>query len=129
MGDEKLARAWATPGTPGLEHRIGGLEKDSLSGNVSSDAQNHEKMVRTRAEKIRRIADTFAPIEPYFDQEGDVLVIGWGGTYGSITQAIIDARATGLRVGPGHLRDIFPLPNDLLAVAARYPPILIPDLY
>ncbi len=126
--DEKLARPWAIPGTPGLEHRIGGLEKDSLTGNVSYDALNHEKMVRTRAEKVRRIADHFAATEPYFDGEGDVLVIGWGGTYGSITQAVIEARQTGLRVGHVHLRHIFPLPNDLSDVAARYRNVLVPEL-
>src|SRR5207244_3370500 len=82
LRDEKLARPWAIPGTPGLEHRIGGLEKDALTGNISYDAQNHEKMVRTRAEKVRRIADRLDPTEPYFDPDGDVLVIGWGGTYG-----------------------------------------------
>src|SRR6266852_2929817 len=126
--DEKLARPWAIPGTPGLEHRIGGLEKDALTGNVSYDAANHEKMVRTRAEKVRRIADHFPATEPYFDPEGDVLVIGWGGTYGSITQAVIEARQTGLRVGHVHLRHIFPLPNDLSDVAARYRKVLSPEL-
>ena len=126
--DEKMARAWAIPGTPGLEHRIGGLEKDALTGNISYDALNHEKMVRTRAEKIRRIADAFPKTQPYFDDKGDVLVIGWGGTYGSITQAVIEARASGIRVGHVHLRHIFPLPNDLSDVAARYRAILIPEL-
>jgi 2-oxoglutarate ferredoxin oxidoreductase subunit alpha len=126
--DEKLARPWAIPGTPGLEHRIGGLEKDALTGNVSYDAANHEKMVRTRAEKVRRIADHFPATEPYFDAEGEVLVIGWGGTYGSITQAVIEARQAGLRVGHVHLRHIFPLPNDLVDVAARYRSVLIPEL-
>jgi 2-oxoglutarate ferredoxin oxidoreductase subunit alpha len=126
--DEKLARPWVVPGTPGLEHRIGGLEKDSLTGNISYDAQNHEKMVRTRAEKVRRLADRLAPIEPYFDPEGDVLVIGWGGTYGAITQAVLDARQTGLRVGHVHLRHILPLPNDLTDVVARYRSVLIPEL-
>jgi 2-oxoglutarate ferredoxin oxidoreductase subunit alpha len=126
--DEKLARPWVVPGTPGLEHRIGGLEKDSLTGNISYDAHNHEKMVRTRAEKVRRIADLFEPTEPYFDPEGDVLVIGWGGTYGSITQAVLDARQTGLRVGHVHLRHILPLPNDLTDVVARYRGLLIPEL-
>ena len=126
--DEKLARPWVVPGTPGLEHRIGGLEKDSLTGNISYDAQNHEKMVRTRAEKLQRIADRFDPTEPYYDPEGDVLVIGWGGTYGSITQAVIDARQSGLRVGHVHLRHVFPLPNDLPEVVARYRAVLIPEL-
>ena len=126
--DEKLARPWAVPGTPGLEHRIGGLEKDALTGNVSYDAANHEKMVRTRAEKVRRVADSFPKTEPYFDPEGDVLVIGWGGTYGSITQAVIEARQDGIKVGHVHLRHIFPIPNDLLDVAARYRKVLIPEL-
>ena len=126
--DEKLARPWVVPGTPGLEHRIGGLEKDSLTGNISYDAQNHEKMVRTRAEKLQRIADRFEPTEPYYDPEGEVLVIGWGGTYGSITQAVIDARQKGLRVGHVHLRHVFPLPNDLTDVVARYRAVLIPEL-
>jgi 2-oxoglutarate ferredoxin oxidoreductase subunit alpha len=126
--DEKLARPWVKPGTPGLEHRIGGLEKDSLTGNVSYDAANHEKMVRTRAEKVRGIADGFPRTEAYYDQEGEVLVIGWGGTYGSITQAVIEARGTGLRVGHVHLRHIFPLPNDLTDVVARYRAVLVPEL-
>jgi 2-oxoglutarate/2-oxoacid ferredoxin oxidoreductase subunit alpha len=126
--DENLARPWAIPGTPGLEHRIGGLEKDALTGNVSYDPLNHEKMVRTRAEKVRRIADTFEPTEPYFDAEGDVLVIGWGGTYGSITQAVMEARQSGFRIGHVHLRHIFPLPNDLTDVVARYRNVLIPEL-
>ncbi len=126
--DEKLARPWAVPGTPGLEHRIGGLEKDALTGNVSYDAINHEKMVRTRAEKVRRIADHFDATEPYFDPSGDVLVIGWGGTFGAITQAVIDARQHGLKVGHVHLRHIFPLPNDLTDVVARYRAVLIPEL-
>ena len=126
--DEKMARPWVVPGTPGLEHRIGGLEKDSLTGNISYDAHNHEKMVRTRAEKVRRIADQFEPTEPYFDPEGDVLVLAWGGTYGSITQAVLDARQTGIRVGHVHLRHILPLPNDLTDVVARYRSVLIPEL-
>ena len=126
--DEKLARPWAIPGTAGLEHRIGGLEKDALTGNVSYDPLNHEKMVRTRAEKVRRIADRYPRSEPYFDPEGDVLVIGWGGTYGAITHAVAEARQSGLRVGHLHLRHIFPLPNDLLDVASRYREVLVPEL-
>jgi 2-oxoglutarate ferredoxin oxidoreductase subunit alpha len=126
--DAKLARPWAIPGTPGLEHRIGGLEKDAVTGNVSYDPQNHEKMVRTRAEKVRRVADSFPKTEPAFDPDGQVLVIGWGGTYGSITQAVLEARALGLRVGHLHLRHIFPLPHDLAEVAARYQKILVPEL-
>jgi 2-oxoglutarate ferredoxin oxidoreductase subunit alpha len=126
--DEKLARSWAVPGTPGLEHRIGGLEKDALTGNISYDPLNHEKMVRTRAEKVRRVADSIPKTEPYFDPKGDVLVIGWGGTYGSITQAVMEARGTGLKVGHVHLRHVFPLPSDLTEVAARYRHVLVPEL-
>jgi 2-oxoglutarate ferredoxin oxidoreductase subunit alpha len=126
--DARLARPWAVPGTPGLEHRIGGLEKDAVTGNVSYDPQNHEKMVRTRAEKVRRVADSFPKTEPAFDPDGQVLVIGWGGTYGSITQAVLEARALGLRVGHLHLRHIFPLPHDLAEVAARYQKVLVPEL-
>src|SRR5438105_2849437 len=111
---ETLARQWAVPGTKGLEHRVGGLEKDALTGNVSYDAQNHEKMVRTRAEKVQRVARTYPPTEVAGDPDGDVLVISWGGTYGSVTQALIDARAAGMRGGHVHLRYINPLPLDLL---------------
>ena len=125
---ETLARPWAVPGTKGLEHRLGGLEKDALTGNVSYDAQNHEKMVRTRAEKVQRVARTYPPTEVAGDPEGDVLVISWGGTYGSVTQALLDARAAGVRVGQVHLRYIFPLPPDLLEIAARYRKVLVPEL-
>jgi 2-oxoglutarate ferredoxin oxidoreductase subunit alpha len=125
---ETLARPWAVPGTKGLEHRVGGLEKDALTGNVSYDPQNHEKMVRTRAEKVQRVARSYPKTVPAGDPDGDVLVISWGGTYGSVTQAVIDARAGGTRVGHVHLRYVFPLPLDLPAVVARYRRVLIPEL-
>jgi len=125
--DEKLARPWVVPGTPGLEHRIGGLEKDSLTGNISYDAQNHEKMVRTRAEKVRRIADRLAPIEPYFDPEGDVLVTRLGGHlrrhHPGRSRCTTD-RPAGRARAPEH---IMPLPNDLTDVVARYDRWLIPS--
>ncbi|MFL5363588.1 MAG: 2-oxoacid:acceptor oxidoreductase subunit alpha [Myxococcales bacterium] len=125
---ETLARPWAVPGTKGLEHRVGGLEKDSLTGNVSYDPLNHEKMIRTRAEKVNRIARTYPKLVPAGDPEGDVAVLSWGGTYGSVTQAVIDARAAGIRVGHIHLRHIFPLPVDLPDVLSRYRRILLPEL-
>jgi 2-oxoglutarate ferredoxin oxidoreductase subunit alpha len=125
---ETLARPWAVPGTKGLEHRVGGLEKDSLTGNVSYDPLNHEKMIRTRAEKVNRIARTYPKLVPAGDPEGDVAVLSWGGTYGSVTQAVIDARAAGIRVGHIHLRHIFPLPVDLPDVLSRYKRILLPEL-
>ncbi|GAC1344134.1 MAG: 2-oxoacid:acceptor oxidoreductase subunit alpha [Myxococcales bacterium] len=125
---ETLARAWAVPGTPGLEHRVGGLEKDFTSGNISYDAANHERMVRVRAEKVRRIADRLPPTEVTGDVEGQVLVISWGGTYGAVTQAVQEARLAGVRAGHAHLRWIQPLPNDLLAISARYGKVLVPEL-
>jgi 2-oxoglutarate ferredoxin oxidoreductase subunit alpha len=125
---QTLARPWVKPGTPGLEHRIGGLEKDALTGNISYDPQNHETMVRTRNEKVMRLQDRYAATEVYGDTGGDVLVIGWGSTYGSITQALIEARAEGIRVGHVHLRHIHPLPKDLLSITARYRNILVPEM-
>ena len=125
---DTLARAWAIPGTPGLEHRVGGLEKDFTTGNISYDALNHERMVRTRAEKVRRIADRLPPTEVSGDVEGEVLVISWGGTYGAVTQAVQEARQAGVRAGHVHLRWILPLPNDLLAISARYRKVLVPEL-
>jgi 2-oxoglutarate ferredoxin oxidoreductase subunit alpha len=125
---ETLARPWAVPGTKGLEHRVGGLEKDALTGNVSYDPLNHEKMVRTRAEKVQRVARSYPKLVATGDHDGDVLVVSWGGTYGSVTQAVIDARAAGCRVGHVHLRHLFPLPLDLLDVVARYRRVLIPEL-
>jgi len=125
---ETLARPWAVPGTKGLEHRVGGLEKDALTGNVSYDPLNHEKMIRTRAEKVQRVARSYPPTPVAGDPDGDLLVISWGGTYGSVTQALIDARAAGARVGHVHLRYLFPLPLDLPGIVARYRNVLIPEL-
>ncbi len=126
--DEKLARPWAIPGTPGLEHRVGGLEKDALTGNVSYDALNHEKMVQTRAAKIDGVARSYPPSEVSGDPEGEVLIISWGGTYGSVEQALIEARKGGVRAGHLHLRYLWPLPKDLLSISARYRKVLIPEL-
>jgi 2-oxoglutarate/2-oxoacid ferredoxin oxidoreductase subunit alpha len=125
---QTLARPWAVPGTPGLEHRVGGLEKDALTGNISYEAVNHEKMVRLRAEKVRRIADRLPATQVTGDPDGEVLVISWGGTYGSVTQAVIEARAAGCRVGHVHLRWIHPLPKDLVSIARRYRRVLVPEL-
>src|SRR5262249_42789729 len=86
--DERLVRPWAVPGTPGLEHRIGGLEKEDVTGNVSYDAANHEHMVKTRAKKIANIANDIPALEVEGPTQGDLLVVGWGGTYGSIKTAV-----------------------------------------
>jgi 2-oxoglutarate ferredoxin oxidoreductase subunit alpha len=123
-----LARPWVKPGTPGLEHRVGGLEKDALTGNISYDANNHELMCRTRAEKVQRIAQQFGPSEIFGDPDGEVLVIAWGSTYGSITQAVIEARAQGIRCGHMHLRHLWPLPPDLMSIARRYKKVLLPEM-
>ena len=125
--EETLARPWAIPGTPGLEHRIGGLEKADGSGNISYDAANHEHMVHLRAEKVARVANDIPKTEVEGDPDG-LLVIGWGSTYGSITAALRTARAEGARVGHVHLRYLNPLPNDLGSILAEYDKILIPEM-
>ena len=124
---ETLARPWAIPGTPGLEHRIGGLEKADGSGNISYDAANHEHMVHLRAEKVARVANDLPKTEIVGDPDG-LLVIGWGSTYGSITAAVRSSRAEGARVGHVHLRYLNPLPNDLGTIIAKYDKILIPEM-
>ena len=131
--DERtLARPWAKPGTPGLEHRIGGLEKDARTGGVSYDPDNHEAMTQTRAAKVARIAQELPPLEVEGDAaedgQGDVLVVGWGSTYGAIKAGAERARAQGLRVGHVHLRWLNPFPSDLEAVLGRYRAVLVPEL-
>ena len=126
--DAKLARPWAVPGTPGLEHRIGGLEKEHLTGNVSYDPANHQFMVETRLNKVLGIADSFAMPPITGSQEGDVLVIGWGSTYGAIRSAVEQLSREGLKVGHLQMRHIWPLPHGLSDVFARYKRILVPEL-
>ncbi|MCP4809986.1 MAG: 2-oxoacid:acceptor oxidoreductase subunit alpha [Proteobacteria bacterium] len=122
-----LARPWATPGTPGLEHRIGGLEKDERTGNVSYVPENHEKMCRIRAEKIARLQEIIPPLEVEGSQSG-VLVLGWGSTFGAIRQATLQMRAEGHTVGHGHLNYINPFPKNLGEVLARYDKVVVPEL-
>ena len=125
---ETLARPWATPGTPSLEHRLGGLEKDERTGGVSYDPENHQRMTVLRAEKIAGIARELPPLEVEGDDNGDVLVIGWGSTYGAIKAAVDQARTDELRVGHVHLRWLNPLPADLGEVIERFHRVLIPEL-
>ena len=125
---ETLARPWAIPGTPKLEHRIGGLEKSDGAGNVSYEPLNHERMVHLRAEKIARAALDIPPAVPSGDPEGGLLVVGWGSTYGSITGAVRRARAEGRRVSQLHLRYLNPLPANLGEVLSRYDRILVPEM-
>jgi len=126
--DENLARPWALPGTPGLMHRIGGLEKDQPTGNVSYDPDNHEFMVRLRAEKIANIAQDIPAQEVTGPDRGDVLLLSWGGTFGACTTAARQCRDEGLSVGHAHLRYINPLPRNLGDVLKRFQRVLIPEL-
>ena len=125
---ETLARPWIKPGTPGLEHRLGGLEKADKTGNVSYDPQNHQFMVKTRAEKVERVADDIPPTAIYGDNEGDVLIIGWGSTRGSIEAAVDACRLKGLKVGAIHLRYINPFPKDLPEFFGRFKRLIVPEL-
>ena len=125
--DANLARPWAIPGTPGLEHRIGGLEKEDVTGNVSYDPINHEHMTKTRAAKIAAIAERTPPTDVYGGERG-LAVVGWGGTYGAIRAGVEMARAQGHEVAHVHLRWLNPFPRDLDDVLARYDKILIPEL-
>jgi len=125
---QTLARPWAVPGTPGLEHRIGGLEKEDGSGNVSYLPQNHARMVALRAEKIAGIARELPPAEPHGADRGRLLVVGWGGTHGAITEAVDAARADGLDVASLHLRHLNPFPANLEEVLRRFDRILVPEL-
>lgn len=126
--EQTLARPWAIPGTPGLEHRIGGLEKQHITGNVSYDPENHERMVKLRAEKIARIANDIPDIEVYGDREGELLVVGWGGTYGAITAAVEELRQKKRSVSSIHLRYLNPFPKNLGDVLGRFDKILVPEL-
>jgi 2-oxoglutarate/2-oxoacid ferredoxin oxidoreductase subunit alpha len=129
LRDEKtLSRPWVRPGTPNLEHRIGGLEKEYLSGNVSYAPMNHEQMVRVRVRKIAGIAAEIPPTEVHGPASGDLLVIGWGSTYGSIAAAVQEAQRQKQAVSHVHLRYLNPLPADLGDVMARFKKVLVPEM-
>jgi 2-oxoglutarate ferredoxin oxidoreductase subunit alpha len=123
-----LARPWVVPGTPGLEHRIGGLEREDVTGNVSYHPLNHEHMVRTRARKIAGVAAEIPPSVVEGTQSGDMLVVGWGSTYGSISSAVRELVAEGVSVGHLHLRYLNPLPPDLGAILGRFRHVLVPEM-
>jgi 2-oxoglutarate ferredoxin oxidoreductase subunit alpha len=123
-----LARPWVQPGTPGLEHRIGGIEKQDVTGNISYDPENHDHMVRTRAEKVRRVGQEIPPTSINGPATGDLLVVGWGGTYGSITAAVERAQAAGKSVASIHLRHLNPLPPDLGHILREYRKVLVPEI-
>ncbi|MCI0628029.1 MAG: 2-oxoacid:acceptor oxidoreductase subunit alpha [Acidobacteria bacterium] len=123
-----LARPWALPGTPGLEHRIGGLEKQDVTGNVNYEPLNHERMVHLRAAKVEAIAQDVPDVVPAGDPSGDLLIVAWGSTFGSITAALNAQRESGRRIGHVHLRYLNPLPRNLDHVMRRYRRVLVPEM-
>jgi 2-oxoglutarate/2-oxoacid ferredoxin oxidoreductase subunit alpha len=123
-----LARPWAIPGTPGLEHRVGGIEKQDVTGNINYDPLNHERMVRLRAAKVEAVADDIPDVVPAGDQSGDLLIVAWGSTHGPITAALKTAREKGQSVGHVHLRHLNPLPKNLGEVLKRYKHVLVPEM-
>ncbi len=125
---ETLARPWALPGTPGLEHRLGGLEKQDVSGNINYEPLNHEKMTRLRAAKVEAVAQEIPDVVPVGDPEGDLLIVAWGSTYGPITAALKSQRALGRKIGHVHLRHLNPLPRNLGEVIGRYHRVLVPEM-
>ena len=125
---ETLARPWVLPGTPGLEHRIGGLGKQDGSGNVSYDPMDHEEIVRIRADKVARVADSIPEAEVFGPDRGDLLVIGWGGTFGAIRAATEHMQQQGRSVASLHLRHLNPFPRNLGNVIGRYRQVLVPEL-
>ena len=127
--DDKLVRPWAIPGTPGLEHRIGGLEKQDITGNISYDADNHQHMVKTRQAKVDKIADHI-PVQQLDSgpEKGKVLILGWGSTYGAIKSACAELQAQGKSVAHAHLRYIRPFPRNLGELLSNYETVLIPEL-
>ncbi|MEE9177291.1 MAG: 2-oxoglutarate ferredoxin oxidoreductase subunit alpha, partial [Acidimicrobiia bacterium] len=125
---DTFARPWAIPGTAGLEHRVGGLEKDALSGDVSYDPNNHQLMTDTRAWKVANIANDIPQLEINGDEDAEILVLGWGSTFGSIRAAANRSRLEGRKVATTHLRYLNPLPNNLGDLLRSYDKILIPEL-
>jgi 2-oxoglutarate ferredoxin oxidoreductase subunit alpha len=128
LRDENLARPWVKPGTPGLQHRVGGIEKQHITGNVSYDPENHEFMVKLRAEKIKNIENDIPLLEVEGEQEGELLVLGWGSTYGAITSAREMMNSKGIKFSRAHLRYINPFPKNTGKVLRRFKKILIPEM-
>jgi 2-oxoglutarate ferredoxin oxidoreductase subunit alpha len=123
-----LARPWVKPGTPGLEHRIGGIEKQENTGNVNYEPLNHERMVRLRAAKVQAVAQDIPPVVPAGDPDGDLVIVGWGSTYGSITAALKAQRGRGKRIGHVHLRHLNPFPSNLEEVLRRYKKVVVAEM-
>jgi 2-oxoglutarate ferredoxin oxidoreductase subunit alpha len=127
--DEKLVRPWAIPGTPGLEHRIGGLEKEDGTGNVSYDPDNHQHMVKTRQAKVDKIADHI-PLQTIDNgpEKGKLLVLGWGSTFGAIKSAVAELLGEGKSVAHAHLRYMRPFPKNLGEILRNYETVLVPEI-
>jgi 2-oxoglutarate ferredoxin oxidoreductase subunit alpha len=127
--NEKLARPWAIPGTPGLEHRIGGLEKQAETGNISYDSDNHEFMVKTREAKVEKIAD-YIPLQTIDSgkEKGKVLVLGWGSTYGTIKSAVQELQEKGKDVSHAHIKYVRPFPRNLGDILKNFETVLIPEI-
>ena len=125
---QTLARDWAIPGTPGLEHRIGGLEKEDVTGNVSYDPDNHDHMVRLRAQKVAGIAADIPALEVDDPDGASLLVLGWGGTYGPIQSAARRLRHDGKKVAHAHLTHLNPFPRNLGEVLRSYDRVLVPEM-
>jgi len=125
---DTFSRPWVTPGTKGLAHRIGGLETEDQTGNVSYDGPNHQKMIILRAEKIRKIADRIPSLKIEGEKRGELLVLGWGSTSGTIRSAVEAARSEGATVSYTHLRHINPLPKNTGQVLKNFKKILVPEL-
>jgi len=126
--DENLARPWIKPGTPGMEHRIGGLEKANITGNVNYEPENHHFMCNLRAEKVKNVQRVIPDLEVDGDDSGELLVLGWGGTYGAIVEAVIHCREQGYKVSHSHLKYIVPLPKNTGEVLSKFKHVLIPEL-
>ncbi|NLE59638.1 MAG: 2-oxoglutarate ferredoxin oxidoreductase subunit alpha, partial [Planctomycetes bacterium] len=126
--DENLARPWAVPGMPGLAHRVGGLEKEDVTGDISYDPQNHQKMVSLRAAKVAKVAESIPDLEVFGPSTGELLVVSWGSTYGAARMAIERAQRKGLPVSHAHLRWLNPMPRNLGDVLRGFRRVLVPEL-
>jgi 2-oxoglutarate ferredoxin oxidoreductase subunit alpha len=126
--DSRLVRPWAVPGTPGLEHRIGGLEKADITGNISYDADNHHHMTMVRKQKVANIAQAIPEQTVNGPESGDLLVVSWGGTYGTVRSAVETMQRKGKSVAHCHLRYINPFPRNLGEILQRYKKVLVPEL-
>ncbi|PKL88811.1 MAG: 2-oxoglutarate ferredoxin oxidoreductase subunit alpha [Ignavibacteriae bacterium HGW-Ignavibacteriae-2] len=128
LRDENLVRPWAIPGTPGLEHRIGGLEKKAIYGNISYEPANHELMINIREEKVKKVQNIIPEIQLKGDEDGDILVLSWGSTYGAIRESIRNLRAKGNKIAHAHLKYLNPFPKNLEELLNKFDKVLIPEL-